>query len=366
MRTATVVGAGVFGSWTAWALERRGWKVSLVDAHGPANARASSGGETRISRCGYGGQAIYARWARESLGDWLGLELRSGEALFTRTGALFLGRDPGWLDETIATLRAERISAERLEGAALRDRYPQLAFDESTGAVFEPEAGILYARRGVQTLVRILERDGVTYTRRQADAERELRESTADAIVFACGPWLPSMFPALLGGAVLPSRQEVFFFGPPAGDERFSASRLPAWVSFDEGIYGLPDLDGRGVKVAVDAHGPVADPERMDRCVDQASVERMREILSRRIPALAGAPLLESRVCQYENTADGHLLLDRLPGHDRAWIAGGGSGHGFKHGPAVGRYIADLIEERRAPDPMFALSGRPPRARAVY
>jgi sarcosine oxidase len=366
MRTATVVGAGVFGSWTAWALERRGWRVSVVDAHGPANSRASSGGETRISRSGYGGIAIYARWARESLGDWLDLELRSGETLFTRTGALFLGRDPRWLDDTMMTLRAERIPAERLGSGELRDRYPQLDFAESAGAVLEPEAGVLYARRGVQTLVRILGRDGVAYTRRQVDAARELRHSTSDALVFACGPWLPSMFPEVLGDAIRPTRQEVFFFGAPPGDDRFTADRLPAWVAFDEGIYGVPDLEGRGAKVAMDAHGSVADPERMDRCVSQPSVDRMREILSRRLPALADAPLLESRVCQYENTADGHLLLDRLPGHDRAWIAGGGSGHGFKHGPAVGRYMADLIEERRAPDPMFALAGRPPRARAVY
>ena len=366
MRTATVVGAGVFGSWTAWALERRGWRVSLVEAHGPANSRASSGGETRISRSGYGGLATYARWARESLGDWLDLELRSGETLFTRTGALFLARDSRWLEDTMTTLRAERIPAERLDNLSLGDRYPQLAFPESAGAVFEPEAGVLYARRAVQALVRALVADGVAYTPRHVEADRELRHSTADAVVFACGAWLPSMFPVQIGDAVRPTRQEVFFFGPPPGDDRFSGSRLPAWVAFDEGIYGVPDLDGRGVKVAVDAHGAVADPERMDRAVDQSAVDRIRGILARRIPSLADAPLLESRVCQYENTAEGHLLLDRLPGHDRAWIAGGGSGHGFKHGPAVGRYMADLIEERSTPEPMFALSGRPPRARAVY
>jgi sarcosine oxidase len=351
MRTATVIGAGVFGSWTAWALERRGWRVSLLDAHGPANSRASSGGETRISRSGYGGLSVYARWARDSMSDWLGLELRSGETLFVRTGALFVGRDQRWLDDTLRTLHAENIPAERMDPGSLRSRYAQLDFADSAGAVFEPDAGV---------------RDGVSYTQRQVDATRELRHSTADAVVFACGPWLPSMFPDLLADAIVPTRQEVFFFGPPAGDDRFSPSRLPAWVAFDEGIYGVPDLEGRGVKVAVDAHGPLADPERMDRRVDREALERMRDVLKRRMPILADAPLVESRVCQYENTADGHLLLDRLPGHDRAWIAGGGSGHGFKHGPAVGRYMADLIEELRAPDPMFALAGRPARGRAVY
>lgn len=366
MRTATVIGAGVFGSWTAWALQSRGWKVSLLDAHGPANSRASSGGETRITRSGYGGVSVYARWARESLSEWLALELRTGEVLFERTGALFVGRDRDWLEQTALTLRAERIPVRRLDVDLLQQRYPVLAFADSAGAVLEPDAGVLYARRGVQALVRTLLRDGVAYVQRTVEAERELRESTADAVVFACGPWLPAMLPDVLGTAIAPTRQEVFFFGAPAGDDRFSPSRLPAWVAFDEGIYGLPDLEHRGVKIAIDAHGAAADPERMDRVVDGASVERMREVLRRRIPALADAPLLEARVCQYENTADGHLLLDRLPGHDRAWIAGGGSGHGFKHGPAVGRYMADLIEELRPADQMFALAGRPPRQRAVY
>jgi glycine/D-amino acid oxidase-like deaminating enzyme len=104
----------------------------------------------------------------------------------------------------------------------------------------------------------------------------------------------------------------------------------------------------------------------MDRLVGPPSLARMRDLLRQHLPPLAGAPLLETRVCQYENTPDGHFLLDQLPGHDRVWIAGGGSGHGFKHGPSIGRYMADLVEGRIDPDPMFQLAGRPPRKRAVF
>ena len=184
--------------------------------------------------------------------------------------------------------------------------------------------------------------------------------------VFALGPWLPKVFPDVIGRRILPSRQEVFFFGPAPGDQRFSPARLPAWVAFEEGIYGLPDLEHRGVKVAIDAHGEEADPERMERVVSAASIARMREILREHIPALADAPLLEARVCQYENTTNGHLLIDRLPGHDNVWIAGGGSGHGFKHGPMVGRYMADVVEGTIEGEPLFRLAGRPSRARAVF
>jgi glycine/D-amino acid oxidase-like deaminating enzyme len=362
---ATIVGAGAFGGWTAYALRQRGWQVRIIEQHGPANARASSGGETRIIRSGYGDLAIYARMARASLPEWTALAHRTGERLFVPTGALFLGRNEQWLADTAAVLAREGLPCERLDPATLSARYPQLAFDDAAGAVFEPEAGILFARRAVQALVWTLVDEGVTFEARRAEADTLLRHDTADAIIFAAGPWLPRLLPQL-HDAIQSTRQEVFFFGAPPGDDTFSASRLPAWVAFDDGIYGVPDLEHRGVKVAIDAHGPAADPETMDRVVSTDAVARIRDVLVRRLPALADAPLLETRVCQYENTSNGHLLLDRLPGHDRAWIAGGGSGHGFKHGPMVGRHMADLIEGRIQPEPSFQLAGRPPRARAVY
>jgi monomeric sarcosine oxidase len=365
MRTATIVGAGVFGTWIAHHLHHRGWRVRILEQHGPANSRASSGGETRIIRSGYGDLSIYARWASASLPDWLALEERSGERLFVRTGALFLGRNERWLADTADMLTRERIPFERLNGGALSERFPQLAFHDVAGAVLEPEAGVLFARRAVQALARRLQADGVAFHLRRVEAETLLEQDSADAIVFAAGPWLPTLLPQLRE-AIQPTRQEVFFFGAPAQDARFSLGHFPAWVAFDDGVYGLPDLDHRGVKVAIDAHGPAADPESMDRVVDVQSVGRIRQVLRLRLPALADAPLLESRVCQYENTSDGHLLLDRLPGHDRAWIAGGGSGHGFKHAPMVGRHVADLVEGRAEPEPIFRLAGRPPRARSVY
>ncbi len=362
--SATVVGAGVFGAWVAHALRHRGWGVTLVEQHGPANSRASSGGETRIIRSGYGSSAVYARWARESLPAWLELERRVGEQLFVKTGALFVGGDGRWLEDTANTLDTEGIRCERLQPGELEARFPQLTFP-GAGGVFEPDAGVLFARRAVQRLVATLVKDGVTLITSKVTSASDPLLRGSDAVIFACGPWLPTLFPQVLDDVIAPTKQDVYFFGAPAGDTAYTAARLPAWVAFDEGVYGLPDLEHRGVKIALDAHGPAADPESMDRAVSVAAVAGVREILARRLPGLAHAPLLEARVCQYENTPDGHFLFDRLPGHERVWIAGGGSGHGFKHGPAVGRYVADLVEGGPA-DPQFQLAGRPPRKRAVY
>lgn len=357
--SATIVGAGVFGAWIGYALHERGWTVTLVEQHGPGNSRASSGGETRIIRCGYGDHAVYAAWARDALPRWTTLEREAGVPLFTRTGALFLGRDGEWLRRTLEVLRQQNVRAEWLVANELAARYPQLRFEDAAGAVLEPDAGVLFARRAVQALVTLLRSRGVTLITAKADADELLRNNQDDALVFAAGPWLPALFPDALGEFIVPTRQEVFFFGLQAAD-------LPAWIAFDEGIYGLPDLEHRGVKIAIDTHGPRVDPETMDRTVDARAIERIREVLRTRMPALTDAPLLETRVCQYENTPDGHFLIDRLPGRERAWIVGGGSGHGFKHGPSLGTYVADLIESRCHAEPLFALAGRPSRARAVY
>ena len=366
VQRATIVGAGVFGSWIAHALKARGWKITLVDQHGPANARASSGGETRIIRASYGRLGIYSQWARESLPAWLELEEQSQQRLFVKTGALFLSSGGPWLADTAATLEANAIQSEWISRGELSRRFPQLQDDGVGDALFEPDAGVLFARRSVQALATALEADGVRVVRARVDARTIIEQSDGEVIIFAAGAWLPSLLPDLLGEAIEPTRQEVFFFGAPAGDTRFGPTQMPAWVAFEDGIYGLPDLEHRGVKVAFDAHGPRVEPEAMDRSVAPASIARAREVLERYIPALGGAPLLETRVCQYENTTDGHLLLDQLPGHERVWIAGGGSGHGFKHGPALGRYLADVIESRRDPEPAFQLAGRPARQRTVY
>ena len=174
--------------------------------------------------------------------------------------------------------------------------------------------------------------------------------------MFACGPWLPKLFPELLGERIFPTRQEVFYFGPPAGEERFKTPAMPVWVDFAEEIYGMPDFKGRGFKVAPDRHGPPVDPDSLERVVDPESLARVREFVGRRFPALKDAPIVGSEVCQYENTSNGDFLIDRHPELENVWLVGGGSGHGFKHGPAVGEYVAARILDGKPVEPVFSLA----------
>jgi sarcosine oxidase len=179
----------------------------------------------------------------------------------------------------------------------------------------------------------------------------------ADQYVFACGPWLGRLFPETIGHRVRPTKQEVFFFGTPPGDDRFSDAKLPVWADHHEPfIYGVPAADGRGFKVANDTRGIEFDPTSGERVVSEDGLKTIRDYVAFRFPAMKDAPLVETRVCQYENSPDNHLIIDRHPAADHVWLLGGGSGHGFKHGPALGEMVAELVMERGDPEPIFRLA----------
>ena len=351
-----VVGAGVFGSWTAYELLRRGRRVVLFDAHGPGNSRASSGGESRIIRMSYGPDEIYTRWSMLSLGRLRELfERTKRPELFQRTGVLWTtpAGDPR---QQISRSVIERcgVPFEMLPHGEIERRFPQIRFDSERIGMFEPDSGVLLARRAVQAVVREFIALGGSYV----DRVVEKPDASARVWVFACGPWLPALFPELLGHRIHVTRQEVFFFGPQSGDTRFDPPRMPVWLEYTDPrrAYTIPNLEGRGFKLAFDRHGPAFDPENGSRLVPAESVGAARSFLAERFPALERAPLLETRVCQYENTANGDFLIDRHPDIDNLWLVGGGSGHGFKHGPAVGEHVAKLIAGEASVEPRFALT----------
>jgi len=359
-----VVGAGVFGAWIAHWLRRAGRSVALVDAYGAGNSRSSSGGESRVLRMGYGADEIYTRWAARSRELWTELFDRVNRPeLFRETGALWTSapRDRRTAD-TIAAFDKCGVRFEFLIDSELRLRYPHIQFSSERTAMYEPDAGVLLARRSVQAVVEDAIRNGVDYladavSPPEAGAVKTQSGETLQAadFVFACGPWLPKLFPAVLQGLIRPTRQEVFFFGVPAGNRCFAPPRMPVWLDFgdERRPYTLPDFESRGFKLAFDRYGPEFDPDTGDRLARGA--DEAKAFIAERFPALAGAPVLESRVCQYENSISGDFLIDRHPQFGGIWFAGGGSGHGFKHGPAVGEYMARVLQGSIQAEPRFTL-----------
>jgi sarcosine oxidase len=374
-----VIGAGVFGAWTALCLRRAGRRVALVDAYGPGNARASSGGESRLIRMAYGADELYTRWSMRSLDAWKEFFARTGKPLFHQTGILWIAnaKDPQ-AEASRETLKRVGVRHEILNRTELEARFPQIGFGEASWGILEQESGVLLARCAVAAVAEAAIAEGVDYFQEfvstpasggeissvRTSAGREIH---AAEFVFACGPWLGKVFPDLLGERIFVTRQEVYFFGMPAGDKRFAPPAMPGWLFQADLTYGVPDLESRGFKIALDSHGPAFDPDTGSRVPTAEGISAMRKYLAGRFPALASAPLVEARVCQYENTSNGDFLVDRHPQHENVWLVGGGSGHGFKHGPAMGEYVSGRLTGTVAAEARFSLANKQTvQRRSVY
>jgi glycine/D-amino acid oxidase-like deaminating enzyme len=372
-----VAGAGAFGGWSALALLRSGFRVTLLDPWGAGNSRASSGGETRVIRAVYGGNALYSEMAARALVLWREAEQQWRQQVLFRTGALWMCEsDDSYVRNSIAPVRAAGLSVEELSPEAAARRLPQVSFRGVRTVFFEPEAGFLTARAASELVKETFVREGGTY--RQVGVKPgvsgqprlsrvELTDGgsvEADRFVFACGPWLPQVFPDVIGRRIVATRQEVFFFGTPPGDTRFDVGSLPAWVHIgDRLVYGIPAFERRGLKVADDTAGAEVDPTSLQRVPSAEGIERARAIVRERFPDMANAPLVEARVCQYEASTDGNFLVDRHPNIENVWLVGGGSGHGFKMGPALGEHVAALVQGRSTVPQIFSYARLRERSR---
>ena len=335
-----IVGAGSFGASLAWALARTGDDVTLVDQFEPGDTRASSGGETRLLRCCHGTDADYTASARRARSLWRELEQESGEELLVECGvAWFAHRDDGWEADSERVLAAQSIPAERVNP---RDLYPSLHADDLAFTLLEPEAGVLRAQRAVRALASQAVAHGARVLHGRAvpeGAAAVLEDGTrleGDAVVWACGAWLGELFGDVVSLSV--TRQEVLFFD---GGPNWRAGQ-PAWVDYDAAMYGTADIDGHGFKASLDLEGPSIHP---DAELPPAGVTetQVRGYLRSRFPALADAPLSGARSCRYELTPDTNFIAAAHPEHERVWLVGGGSGHGFKHGPAMGELVAAAL-----------------------
>ena len=339
MDSVVIVGAGTFGASLAWWLAREGVDVTLVDQFEPGDRRATSGGETRLIRCGHGEDAHYTASARRARTLWRELEAESGADLLIECGLVwFARRADGWEAASEATMRAQDIPVERLsvdEGARL---FPSFRGDDLEFVLHEPEAGVLRAQRAIQTLSAQAAAHGARLVRGQAapagDAVVVAGERLeAGAVVWACGGWLRHLFPGL--ASVTTTRQDLFFLD---GGEPWT--HAPGWVDYDGAVYGTGDLDGLGVKGAPDFEGPPLAPDADLPEADPDNERWFRDYCTRRFPALADAPLKSSTTCRYELSPDSHFIAAPHPEHPTVFLLGGGSGHGFKHGPAMAERVA--------------------------
>ena len=365
-----VIGAGAFGGWTAHHLLRKGYGVTLLDVFGPGNSRASSGGDSRVIRGIYGEDKIYVDLVARSFKLWKRYQKQWQQSLYFPTGALwFFQVDDTYAQKSLPIVNQAGLKSEQLSKKEVEKKFPQIDLNGLKSFYFEHEAGYLPARHCCQVVLENFVKRGGEYKQLAVEPGKILNNKlselilsdgsklNADSYVFACGPWLSKIFPNALKDIITPTRQEVFFFGTPYGDSSLFESNMPVWVDFGKKIwYGIPGADWRGFKVADDTRGAEFDPTSGDRTASETGLESARNYLAKRFPSMKDAPLLESRVCQYENSPDGNYIIDKHPEAENTWVIGGGSGHGFKLGPALGEFVADRVIGNKRIDPFFALS----------
>src|SRR4051794_20094751 len=190
MEKVVIVGGGTFGASLAWWLAGQGDEVVLVDQFEPGDARATSGGETRLIRSSHGSDADYTAMARRARTLWRELERESGADLLIESGvSWFAHRDDGWEAESERTLGALDIPTERWSVEAAAARFPSFGGDDLTWVLHEPEAGVLRAQKAVQALAAQATRRGARSVRSRArpDGDRVLLDDgsalEADRIV---------------------------------------------------------------------------------------------------------------------------------------------------------------------------------------
>ena len=365
-----VIGAGAFGGWTAHHLLKKGYDVTLLDVFGPGNSRASSGGDSRVIRGIYGEDKIYVDLVARSFKLWKRYQKQWQQSLYFPTGALwFFQVDDTYAQKSLPIVNQVGLKSEQISKKEVEKKFPQINLTDLKSFYFEHEAGYLPARHCCQVVLENFVKKGGEYKQLAVKPGKIFNNKltelilsdgsklNADSYVFACGPWLSKVFPNALKDIITPTRQEVFFFGTPYGDPSLFESNMPVWVDFGKKIwYGIPGADWRGFKVADDTRGAEFDPTSGNRKASESGLESARNYLAKRFPSMKDAPLLESRVCQYENSPDGNYIIDKHPEAENIWVIGGGSGHGFKLGPALGEFVVDRVIGNKEIDPFFALS----------
>lgn len=344
-----VVGAGVIGAATAYALTARGERVLLVEQHARGHHLGSSHGATRIFRQGYA-DAEYVALTTRALELWGALEAAADEELIVRTGAVDHGR-PEVVDAIAAALADADIPHESLTPEQAAARWPGIAFEGHV--LTHPSAGRIRSDRTIEVFLTLAERTGLADLRfdtrvtgledHGGDVTVTLSDGSAvrsASVVAAVGSWAPTLVGELLAGrgtglpAIRVTQEQPAHF----------PSHLPdaAWPSFvhwadGDDVYGLL-TPGEGVKVGFHGTGPVVDPDHRDFTPVSAEAERLQAYVARYVPGVdATRPTFIS--CLYDNSPDEDFVIDRV---GPITVATGFSGHGFKFAPLLGEMLADL------------------------
>ena len=333
-----MVGAGIMGSATAWALARAGREVVLLERFRVGHGRGSSHGAARIFRFSYP-DPLYVGMMQEALPLWRRLEEETGESILTVTGGLDAGLG---VERNAAAMTARGVAFEWIDGAEAVSRFPALGAEPREPFLFQAQGGTVAADGALRAFVssavaggaELVEETRVVAVRAGEDAvdlDTDTRSFRAQTAVVTAGAWAPGLLvPAGIDLPVRPTRETVAYF-------RFDRSiPVPTLIEgADRFRYALPSPGG--VKAAEHGVGPEIDPDQ-EGGPDLGSVARVRSWIRRRYPAADPEPHLVE-TCLYTNTDDESFVLER---RGRLVVGSPCSGHGFKFAPLIGERLAAL------------------------
>ena len=369
-----VIGLGAVGSATIFQLAKRGTKVLGIDRFAPPHEFGSSHGETRITRLACGEGPLYTQFARRSHEIWRELERDSGEHLLLQNGLLVISGkgqrasahgNPSFLKSSIDAAVANGVAHDVLSDAAIRRRFPAFNVAGGDSAYYEPESGILFPEKGVRVQLQAAAKHGARllanetverFEAYQKDVKVATNKATyiADKVVLSVGPWLPDFLPKPLAQRFTIRRQVLLWFelkdGEPPTRYRPDAFPVFYWqLPRKQALYGFPwiDTDQPAIKVATEQYDAATTAQTVDRNVTPEEIAAVySEYVADFMPGVSSR-CIKSATCMYTCTDDTHFVIDTLPGNPRVIVASPCSGHGFKHSPAIGEGIAELLTQGR-------------------
>ena len=345
-----VVGAGIAGVMTALSILRRGYSVQLIDRWAPGHPRASSTDYTRIIRSIHGKDRLYTQWVREARLRWLELQEEIQKTLFVECGALVLASEGNsdWEDSTIPTFDEVGVPYFKFDASELKLRFPQFDYKNVAYGLFEPESGMIMSHRAVVETAKLFVQGGGRLLRGRVHSDHNEKlylnnkQLEADLIVVAAGPWLGELFERTIRPISKVVRQNIIYTSTPDSDTSYDSENMPCWVDHGYQAYGTPSVEGHGVKAAIAWTEIIIDLDNDERVVDEATFNRTRQYIRNRLPKLMGQRAVDQKACQVAMTPDTHFIIDFHPEFENVLIAGGCSGHLFKHGPVFGDYTAGV------------------------
>jgi sarcosine oxidase len=368
-----VLGLGAMGSATVHHLARRGHRVLGIDRFAPPHAKGSSHGETRITRLAIGEGAQYTPLVLRSHQLWRDLPHPTGKPLITTTGGLIISSAAktsrshvdNFFQNTLAAAEKYGVVHEVLDAEAIRRRFPNLRVADDERGYLEQQAGFLRPEECVRAHLMMAQRNGAELHRDEQVLAFEASSRgvtvvttrdryAADKLVLAAGAWLPELLGARFARLFQVYRQTLFWFDIEGDGTAFLPDCFPVFIwelqGKKQGIYGFPAVDGPrgGLKIASESYDATTTADTVSHEVSDDEKNAMYDDYVAPYVAGVSRSCLKAASCLYTVTPDFGFIIDRHPDSERVIIVSPCSGHGFKHSPAVGEAIAEMIVEGRS------------------